>query len=139
MNLAPGNPETSPVRILIVEDFEPFRILIRAILEKNPRLNIIAEVSDGLDAVQKATDLKPDLILLDIGLPMLNGLDAARLIRKLTPESRILFISQEPSPEVVQEALALGTFGYVVKTRLATDLLTAIETVLSGRDFVGSK
>ena len=139
MNLGPGNLETSSVRILVVEDFEPFRILIRAIMEKNPRLLIVAEVSDGLDAVQKAADLKPDLILLDIGLPMLNGLDAARLIRKLAPDSRILFISQQPPPEVVQDALALGAFGYVVKTRLATDLLTAIEAVLLGQNFVSSK
>jgi len=139
MNLGPSKMETSSVRILVVEDFEPFRTLIRAILEKNPRLHIVAEVSDGLDAVQKATDLKPDLILLDIGLPLLNGLDAARLIRKLAPESRILFISQEPSPDVVQEALALGAFGYVAKTRLGSDLLTAVEAVLLGRTFVGRK
>ncbi len=139
MNLGPSNMETSSVRILVVEDFEPFRTLVRAILEKNPRLHIIAEVCDGLDAVQKATDLKPDLILLDIGLPLLNGLDAARLIRKLAPESRILFISQEPSPDVVQEALALGAFGYVAKTRLGSDLLTAVEAVLLGRDFVSGR
>ena len=139
MNLGPSSMETSSVRILVVEDFEPFRILIRAILEKNPRLHIVAEVSDGLDAVQKAADLKPDLILLDIGLPTLNGLDAARLIRKLAPDSRILFISQAAPPEVVQDALALGAFGYVVKTRLATDLLTAIEAVLHGQTFVSSK
>jgi len=131
--------ETSPVRILVVEDFEPFRILIRAILEKNPRLRIVAEVSDGLDAVQKAADLKPDLIFLDIGLPMLNGLDAARLIRKLAPESRILFISQELSPEVVHEALALGAFGYVVKTKLGSELLNAVEAVLLGKNFVSGK
>jgi len=139
MNLGPSNMETSSVRILVVEDFEPFRTLVRAILEKNPRLHIIAEVRGGLDAVQKATDLKPDLILLDIGLPLLNGLDAARLIRKLAPESRILFISQEPSPDVVQEALALGAFGYVAKTRLGSDLLTAVEAVLLGRDFVSGR
>jgi len=139
MNLGPSNMETSSVRILVVEDFEPFRTLVRAILEKNPRLHIIAEVCDGLDAVQKATDLKPDLILLDIGLPLLNGLDAARLIRKLAPESRILFISQEPSPDVVQEALALGAFGYVAKTRLGSDLLTAVEAVLLGRNFVSGR
>ena len=139
MNLGPSKMETSSVRILVVEDFEPFRTLIRAILEKNPRLHIVAEVSDGLDAVQKATDLKPDLILLDIGLPLLNGLDAARLIRKLAPDSRILFVSQETAPEVVQDALTLGASGFVVKTRLGSDLLTAVEAVLLGRTFVGRK
>lgn len=139
MNLGPGTMETSSVRILVVEDFEPFRTLIRAILEKNPRLHIVAEVSDGLDAVQKAAELKPDLILLDIGLPMLSGLDAARLIRKLAPHSRILFVSQETSPEVVQDALSLGASGFVVKTRLASDLLTAVEAALPGRTSVAGK
>lgn len=139
MNLGPSKMETSSVRILVVEDFEPFRTLIRAILEKNPRLHIIAEVSDGLDAVQKATDLKPDLILLDIGLPLLNGLDAARLIRKLAPDSRILFVSQECSSEVMQDALSLGASGFVVKTRLGSELLTAVEAVLLGRNFFGGK
>jgi DNA-binding NarL/FixJ family response regulator len=139
MHLGPSNMETSSVRLLVVEDFQPFRTLIRAILEKNPRLHIIAEASDGLDAVQKATDLKPDLILLDIGLPLLNGLEAARLIRKLAPDSRILFVSQEPSPEVVQEALALGASGVVVKTRLGSDLLNAVEAVLLGRTFLFGK
>jgi DNA-binding NarL/FixJ family response regulator len=139
MNLGPSKMETSSVRILVVDDFEPFRTLIRAILEKNPRLHIIAEVTDGLEAVQKATDLKPDLILLDIGLPLLNGLDAARLIRKLGPDSKILFITQEPSLEVVDEVRALGASGYVVKTRLGSDLLTAVEAVLLGRNFFGCK
>jgi len=139
MNLGPSKMETSSVRILVVEDFEPFRTLVRAILEKNPRLHIIAEVTDGLDAVQKAAGLKPDLILLDIGLPMLNGLDAARLIRKLAPDSKILFVSQEPSIEVVDDVRTLGASGYVVKTRLGSDLLTAVEAVLLGRDFFGGK
>jgi two-component system, NarL family, response regulator NreC len=131
--------ESSTVRILLVEDFEPFRILIRTILAQKPGLHIIAEVSDGLEAVQKAVELKPHLILLDIGLPFLSGFDAARLIRKLAPDSRILFVSQEPGPEVVQEALSLGASGYVVKTRLASDLLPAVEAVLAGRNFFSGK
>jgi DNA-binding NarL/FixJ family response regulator len=131
--------ESSTVRILLVEDFEPFRILIRTILEQKPGLHIIAEVSDGLDAVQKAVELKPHLILLDVGLPFLNGFDAARLIRKLAPDSRILFVSQEAAPHVVQEALSLGASGYVVKTRLASDLLPAVEAVLAGKNFVSGK
>jgi DNA-binding NarL/FixJ family response regulator len=131
--------ESSTVRILLVEDFEPFRILIRAILEQKPGLHIIAEVADGLDAVQKAVELKPHLILLDVGLPFLNGFDAARLIRKLAPDSRILFVSQEFAPHVVQEALSLGASGYVVKTRLASELLPAVEAVLAGRTFVSGK
>jgi len=130
--------QSSPVRVLVVEDFEPFRNLIRAILAEQPGLQIIAEVSDGLDAVQKAAELKPHLSILDIGLPFLNGFDAARLIRRLAPDSRILFVSQESSPAIVQEAMNLGASGYVLKTRLASDLLTAVDAVLRGKTFVST-
>ena len=126
------------VRIVIVEDFLTFRRLIRSILEKRQELQVVCEVSDGLEAVQKAEELKPDLILLDIGLPTLNGLQAAREIRTLAPESKIIFVSQESSPELVQEALGLGARGYVAKTRLGSDLLVAVEAVLEGRQFVSS-
>jgi DNA-binding NarL/FixJ family response regulator len=87
--------------------------------------------------VLKAVELKPDLILLDIGLPKLNGIDAARLIRRLVPESKILFLSQETSAEVVQEALNLGALGYVVKGRAGIDLLPAVEAVILDQEFVG--
>jgi DNA-binding NarL/FixJ family response regulator len=131
-------PSTA-LRILLVEDFEPFRKLIRTILLEKPGLQIVAEASDGLDAVQKAAELHPDLILLDIGLPTLNGFDAARLIRRLAPDSRILFVSQEFSPPAVQEARSLGASGYVLKTRLASDLLLAVAAVLQGKTFVSSE
>jgi DNA-binding NarL/FixJ family response regulator len=101
-------------------------------------LQVIGEASDGFDAVQKAQELKPDLILLDIGLPTLNGIEAARRIRKLAPESKIIFMSQECSPEVVQEALSLGAWGYVIKTRAGSDLLHAVESVILGKLFVSS-
>lgn len=97
---------------------------------------MICEVSDGLEAVQKAEELKPDLILLDVGLPTLNGIDAAREIRKLAPESKIIFLSQECSAEVVQAALDLGARGYVLKITAASELLAAVEAVLRGDQFV---
>jgi DNA-binding NarL/FixJ family response regulator len=122
----------------VVEDFEPFRRFVRSTLEKRPELQVICEVSDGLEAVHKAEELQPDLILLDIGLPTLNGIEAARQIRKLAPESKIIFVSQESSPGVVQEALNLGARGYVVKTKAAIDLLAAVEAVLEDRRFVSS-
>jgi len=102
-------------------------------------LQVICEVSDGLEAVHKAEELKPDLILLDIGLPTLNGIEAARQIRKLAPDSKIVFLSQESSAEVVEEALRLGAWGYVLKTRAGSDLLPAVEAILSGKRFVSSK
>jgi DNA-binding NarL/FixJ family response regulator len=126
------------VRVLVVDDFEPFRRFVCSTLEQRPDLQIVAEVSDGLEAVQKAEELKPDVILLDIGLPILNGIEAARQIRKLAPESKIIFLSQESSAEVVQEAFSLGAWGYVMKTRAASDLLHAVESVILGKQFVSS-
>jgi chemotaxis response regulator CheB len=105
----------SLVRVLVVEDFVGFRRVISSIIGKRRDLQIIGEVSDGLEAVRKAEELQPDLILLDIELPMLNGIEAARQIRRLAPKSKILFLSQESSADVVQEALSFGALGYVVK------------------------
>jgi DNA-binding NarL/FixJ family response regulator len=127
--------QSSSIRVLVVEDFEPFRKLMCSILDQRPNLQVISEASDGQEAVQKAEELKPDLILLDIGLPTLNGIEAARQIGKVSPESKIIFVTQESSPEVVQAALSLGAWGYVVKTRAASDLLVAIEAVLEGKQF----
>jgi DNA-binding NarL/FixJ family response regulator len=124
------------VRVLVVEDFVNFRQFICSTLGTMPELQVVSEVSDGLEAVQKAAELKPDLILLDIGLPSLNGIQAARQIRKLSPESKIIFVSQDSSPDVVQEALSLGAWGYVAKTRAGSDLLAAVESVLRGKPFV---
>jgi len=87
-------------------------------------------------AVHKAEELQPDLVVLDIGLPTLNGIEAARRIRKLSPESKILLISQESAADVVQEALALGALGYVVKAHAGSELLAALAAVLEGRQFV---
>ena len=99
---------------------------------------MICEVSDGLEAVRKAEELKPDVVVLDLGLPTLNGIEAARQIRRLAPESRIIVVSLESSPDVVQEALSVGAQAYVAKKNVATDLLAAMEAVLEGRQFVSS-
>jgi DNA-binding NarL/FixJ family response regulator len=122
--------------VLVVDDFEPFLRFVCAALEKRVDLQIVGGASDGLEAVQKAVELKPDLILMDIGLPSLNGIEAARQIRKLVPESKIIFLSQESSADVVQEALSVGAWGYVVKARAARDLVAAVETAISGPKFV---
>ena len=129
-----------PARILVVDDFEPFRRLTRSML-KPPRFRVVGQASDGPEAVQKAQELQPDLILLDIGLPKLNGLCAAEQMRKVAPRSIILFLTQNNSQDVVQKALDLGALGYLQKTRTQRDLLRAIESVLEGKQFVntGSK
>ena len=130
---------TSSVRALVVDDFEPFRRCVASVLQELPTVQVICEVSDGLAAVQKAEELQPDLIVLDIGLPKLNGLEAARQIRKLSPNSKILFLSQESSADVVQEALGLGALAYVVKSDAGSELLTAVCAVLRGEKFVGRR
>ena len=124
------------IRILIADDFEGWRNQVRSLLQGRPELQIICEVSDGAEAVQKSEELKPDLVLLDIGLPKLNGIEAARRIRQLSPNSKIMFISMENSPDVVQAALSTGSLGYVCKTKVRSELLAALEVVLQGKQFV---
>ena len=128
----------SSIRVMVVEDFHSFRRYICSKLEQMPELRVIYEASDGLEAVQKAEELKPDLILLDIGLPTLNGIQAARRIHGLVPESKIIFSTQETSEDIVQEAMRIGASGFVFKTRASGDLLPAIDAVLSGGRFVSN-
>jgi DNA-binding NarL/FixJ family response regulator len=123
-------------RILIVDDYEPWRRFLRSTLQKRTDLLVIGEAYDGQDAIARTATLQPELILLDIGLPTLSGIEAARQIRLLVPQAKILFLTQDSSPEVVEEALQLGS-GYVMKLN-AAELLTAIDEVLNGRTFVSS-
>ena len=131
--------ETSPRRFLIVEDSEAFRNFICSTLGKRPELQIVGAATDGLQAVQKAEELRPDLIVLDIGLPSLNGIEVARRIRKLSPESKILFVSQEFSADVVKAALGTGAHGYVIKIDAGRELLTAVDAVFRGECFVSKR
>jgi DNA-binding NarL/FixJ family response regulator len=124
------------IRVLVVDDFRSLRQWVCAAVGNRQGFQVVGEASDGVEAVQKAVELKPDLILMDIGLPSLNGIEAARQIRELVPEAKILFLSQETSAEVRQEALSLGASGYVVKVNAGIDLLPAIEASISGTQFV---
>jgi DNA-binding NarL/FixJ family response regulator len=125
--------------ILAVDDFEPWRQFVCSTLWKQPQFRNILEVSDGLDAVQKAEELQPDLILLDIGLPSLNGIEAARRIRIVAPNSKILFLTENYDPDIAAEALRTGARGYVVKTDAERELLTAVEAVMAGKRFVSQR
>jgi len=122
--------------VIVVEDFEPFRSFVCTALKQKPELEVVCELSDGLAAVQKAEELNPDLILLDIGLLGLNGIEAGRQMRKLVPNAKIIYLTQESSEDVKQEALKLGALGYVVKTRAGSDLMPAVEAVLQGKQYV---
>jgi DNA-binding NarL/FixJ family response regulator len=108
------------------------------VLQARPEWQVISEASNGLDAVQKARDLKPEIILLDIGLPKLNGIEAARRIRQLSPNSKIIFLSQNNDLDMVRAALNTGARGYVRKTDVKRELLPAVDAVLRGKQFVSS-
>ena len=123
-------------RVLVVEDFEPFRRFICSTLGERPELEIVGETSDGLQAVQKAKELQPDLILLDIGLPTLSGIEAGHRISRVAPAAKVLFVSQNHDADVVTAALSNGAKGYVRKENAKTDLLPAVEAVLRGDRFV---
>ena len=128
----------STIRVLIVDDFEPWRGFVRSTLQQRPKVRVIGEASDGLEAVEKAQSLQPDLILLDIGLPGLNGIEAARQVREVAPQSKIIFVTQETSADIMKEAIGLGGMGYVVKAKVESELLKAIDRVLEGKQFIGS-
>jgi DNA-binding NarL/FixJ family response regulator len=120
----------------VVDDYEPWRRFVRSTLEKLAEVGIIGEASDGPQAVQQAQQLQPDLIVLDIGLPTFNGIEAARQIRQLSPNSKLVFLSENRSSDVVEEALRTGANGYVVKSNAARDLSPALEAVIQGQQFV---
>jgi DNA-binding NarL/FixJ family response regulator len=124
--------------ILVVDDSWAWRQSVCSILQHHLDRVVICESSDGLEAVHKSQALQPDLILLDIGLPHLNGLEAARLIRTVAPHSRILFLTSYDRPELSHEAMNSGALGLVVKSKAARDLLPAICTVLRDEQFFGS-
>jgi len=120
----------------VVDDYEPWRAFVASTLKSQSKLRIIGEAKDGLEAVQMAQQLQPDLILLDIGLPTINGIEAARRIRELSPRSRILFMSENRSREIAEEAIRTGACGYVVKGAATSELLPAVEAVLQDKRFV---
>jgi DNA-binding NarL/FixJ family response regulator len=132
------DPAFSAVRILVVDDFEPWRQQVCCILETRSELRVIAWAADGWEAVRKAGELQPDLILLDIELPYLDGIKTASRIRQVAPRAKIIFLSQNNDRDVVQAALSTGAQGYVLKTDAGSELLCAVAAVLGGADFVSS-
>jgi DNA-binding NarL/FixJ family response regulator len=125
-------------RILIAEDFDEFREQIRSTLVKDPRYEVVGEATDGMQAVQQAEELQPDLVFLDLSLPTLNGMEAGRRIRRLSPDSKIIFFSQETSQDIMRGALRMGALGYVLKSD-AEELPAALEAVMKGMPFVSSR
>jgi two-component system nitrate/nitrite response regulator NarL len=124
------------IRVLLAEDYPAFRRFLASTMQSRPDLEVICEVANGLEAVEKAREFQPELVLLDIGLPGLNGIEAARQIRHLCPKSKILFVTQESSADVVQAALETGAEGCVVKIDAGRELIAALDAVLRGETYV---
>jgi len=121
------------MRVLLVEDHEPFRQFVRTLLETQEDLELVGESGDGLDAVRKCLELQPDVVLMDIGLPGLNGIEAARRILASAPAPKVIFLTLERATEIAQEAFNLGAAGYVIKAQTASDLIPAILSARDGR------
>lgn len=127
--------KTSLVRILVVDDCAAWQVLVQTQMDEHPNLLVVGLASDGMEAVKKADQLQPDLILLDVNMPLLNGIEAARQIHNIAPRAAILFVSQNSDPDVVLAALSAGGRGFVLKSDATRDLLAGIEAVLRGERF----
>ena len=127
------------LRILIADDHEVARKGIRSILESHPGWEVCSEARDGREAVELASQSKPDVLLLDIGMPNLNGLDAARQILGVSPEARILILTIHDSEQVVREVLSAGARGFLLKSDAGRDLVAAVEALQSRGTFFTSK
>jgi DNA-binding NarL/FixJ family response regulator len=125
-----------PVRILVVDDHEIFRKQVCALLRSQPGFEVVCEAGDGLEAVRQAEDLQPDIVILDVTMPVLGGIEAGVRIRHVAPKSQIVFLSQYNSEGIANAALATGALAYVTKSSAATDLISAVQAVSDGKKFV---
>jgi DNA-binding NarL/FixJ family response regulator len=135
----PADLVNESVRILVVDGFEPFRKSTCSWLNRQPGLIVVGDAMDGLEAIQKSQELNPDLVVLDIGLPKLNGIEVARKIRAVSSEPKILFLTGNDYPQIASEAFAAGADAYVIKLDAQDELLAAVEAVLAGRCYVSKR
>ena len=127
------------LRLLVADDHEIVRKGLRSLLEAQPGWEVTAEASDGREAVEKALEFKPDVTVLDIGMPSLNGLEAARQMLKHDAQAKILILTMHESDPLIREVLAAGARGYVLKTDASRDLVTAVNAVRSNKTFFTAK
>jgi DNA-binding NarL/FixJ family response regulator len=124
------------LKILVVDDHELFRKQVCSLLESDPKFKVVCEVSNGIEAVRHAEELQPDVVVLDITMPMLGGIEAAVRIRRVAPKARIIFLSQYNSSSIAQTALATGALANIVKSAVSTDLIPAGRSVVEGKTFL---
>jgi DNA-binding NarL/FixJ family response regulator len=127
---------TYPLRVMVVEDHAPFRSMICKLLQRQVDVRIVGEAADGLDAIRQAEALRPDVVVLDINLPKLNGLDVAGRLRTLVPDAKLMFVTIESSLEVVEQAYSTGAHGYVYKPRALRDMVPVLDAIIRGGRFV---
>jgi len=133
--LDPEAEDLMTIRILVVDDHPVVRHGLKSLLDGRPGWQVVDEAGDGVEAVEKATQLRPDVVVIDITMPKMNGLEACRLIRQAVPDCEILVVTQHDSPQMIREAMGAGAKGYVVKSNAARDLLAAVEAVSKHRIF----
>lgn len=129
---------SSTVRILVVDDYLPWIQFVSTAVAENPKVKVVGEARDGLTAIQKVAELQPDVVVLDIGLPDMNGIQVARRILELAPTIHILFLTEHTEQEIVRDALLTGAQGYVVKSFAARELLPALDALLLGCYFISA-
>jgi len=125
--------------ILVVDDHPVARKTICALLRAQPDFDVICDATNGTEAVIQAMDLKPDVVVLDIGMPGMNGLDAARLVKKAAPSAEILFLSQHAELETIRQAFRVGGRGYVVKSDAGRELISAVHAVLAKNRYLNER
>ena len=129
-HLHPERQRAPALCLLIADDFEPWRAQVRSLLQAQPEWEIVCEVSDGTEAAEKAAELQPDIVILDVAMSRMSGIEAAKLIRESSPDSKIIFLSQQCDQEIVDAALATGAEAYIFKTDAARHLIPAISGAL---------
>jgi two-component system nitrate/nitrite response regulator NarL len=124
------------VRILIADDYPSIRAAVRSILSEDPRFEVCGEADDGAKAIEQAAKLKPDAVVLNVTMPVLNGFEAAREIRATLPDTAIIILSANADHQYIEEARKIGVRAYIAKTKAAEALVKAIEVAIAGGDFV---
>lgn len=127
------------IRILVADDHEVVRRGVCTLLGREADFSVVCETADGVQAVAKAKELQPDLIVLDISMPGMDGFEAARSIRKVSPASEIVFLSQHDSVEVVRQSFQAGARGYVVKSDIAQELITALRAAIQKKQYLNER